>query len=197
MKTHVNLFEQSLLPVAEQWSLPQLSLLLGGCAAVLLLLFGSISYQQQQVNSRLQQSQQQLTQQLQQQEQFQQLLQQRTASTELLAAQSALQARIQRTERIMQLLQQQQQLQVRFSEVLAHLEIADVPELWLSDFKLQQQRSSFTGYALRSAEVPGWLSRLAQHPYFKGQSFQRLKLEHTDDAGLLLFQVEAQPGSAL
>ncbi|SEB00347.1 hypothetical protein [Alkalimonas amylolytica] len=195
MKTQVNLFDPSLLPVAEQWSLPQLSLLLGSCGVVLLLLFGSISYQQQQINSRLQQAQQQLTQQLQQQEQFQQLLQQRTASTELLQTQAALQARIQRTERINLLLQQQQQPQVHFSEVMVHLQTADAPELWLSEFQLKQQRSNFTGYALRSAEVPGWLSRLALHPYFKGQRFQRLTLEHTDDAGLLLFQVEGKPGS--
>lgn len=193
MKTQVNLFDQSLLPVAEQWSLLQLSRILCSCAVVLVLIWGGISYQQQQVSSQLQQAQQQLTQQQQQQEQFQQLLQQRTASTELLQTQTALQERIQRVERLNQLLQQQQQQQVRFSEVMMHLQTADVAELWLSEFQLQQRRSNFTGYVLRSAEVPGWLSRLAVHPYFKGQSFQRLTLEHTDDAGLLLFQVEAKP----
>lgn len=197
MKTHVNLFDKALLPVAEQWSLQQLSLLLCASAVVLLLLWGGLSYQQQQVQNHLQQVQQQLMQQQQQQEQFQQLLQQRTASTELLQTQSTLQARIQRVERLNLLVQQQQQPQVRFSEVMAHLQAADLPGVWLSEFQLQQQHSNFTGYALSSAEVPGWLSRLALHPYFQGQRFQRLMLEHTDDVGLLLFQVEAKPGSSL
>ncbi|MEE2000714.1 hypothetical protein QWY20_04560 [Alkalimonas sp. MEB108] len=195
MKTQVNLFEPSLLPVAEQWSLPQLSVLLCGCAAALVLLWGGLSYQQKQLDTRLQQAQLQLTQQLQQQEQFQQLLQQRTASNELLQTQSRLQMRIQRIERIDLLLQQQTQPQVRYSEVLTHLITADAPELWLSDFQLQQQRSSFSGYTLRSAEVPRWLSRLAVHPYFRGQSFQRLTMDHADEDGLLLFRVDALPGS--
>lgn len=195
LKTSINLFDPTLLPSPELWSLRLLLQWLLLLAVAFLLIFGVLSYQQQQVQTQLGQQQQKLQQQLQQQEQFQQLLQQRAPDPDLLKQQERLQARIQRAQRLNELVQQHQQPQVLFSDVLTHLQGIDAPELWLKEFRLQQAQSSFHGYSTRSAEVPAWLARLSDLPYFQGQRFQGLQIKQHPDVDVLQFQVEARPGS--
>lgn len=197
MKTQVNLFDAALLPVTERWSLSQLLFTLGITVLLLSLVWGGMIFQQRQINQDVHSIQRQLQQQALHQEQFTQLLQQRAPSAELTRKQALLQARLHRSQRLNELLlQQQQQQQVHYSQVLTHLAKVDVPELWLTEFTLHQNHSSFRGYSLRSAAVPGWLRRLAELPYFEGQGFQSLTMQQADESGLLLFQVQSLPGSA-
>ncbi|MDP4537771.1 PilN domain-containing protein [Alkalimonas collagenimarina] len=198
MKTQVNLFDRHLLPITQPYNFQRLSLILLGCIVLLVIVSAVIFMQQHQLTTRLKQAEQQLLQEQNELSQFQQLLTQRAPSTELLRQQERLKKDVERHQRLLRLLSaKQSEPQRSFSAVMLHLSEVNAPELWLTEFRLQQRRSEFYGETIQPASVPEWMSRLSDSPYFQGQRFQGLTLQQTDGNEALSFHVVARPGDTL
>lgn len=198
MKTQVNLFDTQLLPVSEPYNLQRLSLILVILVVAIITVLAAIFAQQHQISTELKQAEQQLKQEQHQLAQFQQLLSQRAPSTELLRQQEKLQLDVERHQRLLRLLEAKQtEPELVFSQVMSHLSAVDAPQLWLTEFRLEQQRSEFFGQTNQSSAVPDWMSRLGGLPYFQGQRFQGLTMQHHELNEVLSFHVVASSGEAL
>lgn len=198
MKTQVNLFDRQLLPITQPYNFQRLSLILLGCIVLLVAVSAVLFIQQHQVTTRLKQAEQQLLQAQNELSQYQQLLTQRAPSTELLRQQGRLKNDVERHQRLLRLLSaKQSEPQRSFSNVMLHLSEVDAPQLWLTEFRLQQQRSEFFGQTIQPSSVPEWMSRLSDSSYFQGQRFQGLTLQQTEGNEALSFHVVARPGEPL
>ncbi|MCH8537454.1 MAG: PilN domain-containing protein [Alkalimonas sp.] len=198
MKTQVNLFDTQLLPVSEPYNLQRLSLILVALLLVIFAVLAVIYTQQYQLSTEFKQAEQQLKQEQNQLTQFQQLLSQRAPSTDLLRQQEKLQLGVERHQRLISLLKAKQtEPELTFSQVMSHLTDVDAPQLWLTEFRLQQRRSEFFGQTNQSSAVPDWMSRLGGLPYFQGQRFQGLTMQQHESNEVLSFHVVASPGEAL
>jgi hypothetical protein len=195
MKQQVNLYQPLLYPVRQQLGLTQLAL--SWLVLVLVLLAGAFWLQQQL--SDQQQQLAALAQQLDNQQQeislYQDALVKRQPSPVLLTQlQQAERAVLQKQQLLVYLSAQQQQASLQFSPVLQHLLTIDRPELWLTQFTLQQQHSSFNGIALRPDSVPLWLEDLRQLDYFRGQRFSKMNMQQVPERKAVNFALLAQQG---
>lgn len=191
---HVNLFNKQLLPIIEPYGFQRFYILLSVVVLLILIAVSALYVQTHQVSVGLKQLETQLVQEQNQLSQFQQLLSQRSPSSDLVRQQDNLHQGVERHQRLLRLLESKQnQPQRSFSRVMLHLTDIDVPELWLSEFRLQQHRSEFFGLTTQPSSVPDWMSRLGLLPYFSGQRFQGLTLEQTENSEFISFHVMSSP----
>jgi Tfp pilus assembly protein PilN len=197
MKQQVNLYQPILYPVRQQLGLQQLVV---AWLLVLLLLLAGWFWLQLQQNGQQQQLtllQQQLALQQQELSLYQDaLLQRQPAAALVTQLQLEERAVLQKQQLLSYLSVQQQQASLFYSPVLQHLHTIDRPELWLTQFTLQQQHSSFSGIALRPDKVPLWLEDLRQLGYFHGQSFSQVNMQQVPEHKAVNFQLVAQQGIA-
>lgn len=194
MKQHVNLYSAQLTPQREPLSLKRLLQLELTIIVLLVVVFVVIWQGQQQQQQQLRQAQHELQQQQQQLELFQQAVMQRSALPQVVAERDAVQLQLQHQQALQAYLvqQQQQRRSVRYSEVLRHLDEVNVPQLWLTAFRLTMQQASLDGLTTEPAAVPRWLQSLQQYDYFKGQKFNQLGLEQTEHQQITRFSLQAQ-----
>ena len=140
----------------------------------------------------------QLQQQLQQTDLYQQALAQRKPDEALVKQhQQAEYAVAQKQQLLNYLAEQQHQASQFYSPVLQHLQQVDLPELWLTNFTLQQASSSFSGVTLQPASITLWLEGLQQLSYFKGQRFSQVSMTQIPDTTAVSFVLMAQKGETL
>ena len=80
--------------------------------------------------------------------------------------------------------------------ILQHLQQIDIEDLWLQNFVLRQQHSSFSGITLKPASVTQWLDSLRRFGYFRGQRFSQVSLTQVEGATAVGFELIAQQGDA-
>jgi HAMP domain-containing protein len=198
MTQQVNLYQPLLYPVTDRLSLRRVLsawLLLVG---LLLSVWFWLQYQQQQLAAQLAAQQQQLDVQQQEVLLYQQALEQRRPSAELIKQYEQVQHRVRQKQQLLgYLAQQQQQAGQLYSPVFAHLLQIDRQELWLTAFSLQQQHSSFSGISLQPDKVPLWLEDLRRLSYFKGQRFSEVNMLQVPQQSAVTFQLVAQQGAGL
>lgn len=198
IKQQVNLYQPRLHPVRERLSLQRL---VGSAAAITgLVVLGwlLLSQQQQQAAAALAETELQLQQQLQQTDLYQQALAQRKPDEALVKQhQQAEYAVAQKQQLLNYLAEQQHQASQFYSPVLQHLQQVDLPELWLTNFTLQQASSSFSGVTLQPASITVWLEGLQQFGYFKGQRFSQVSMTQVPDTTAVSFVLMAQKGETL
>jgi glutamate synthase domain-containing protein 2 len=164
---------------------------------VLMLFAGGmvLQYQKQQSAQQLAIQQQQLVTQQQEVELYQQALTQRQPSADLVKQYQTAERSVQQKQQLLSYLAvQQQQASQFYSPVLAHLQKIDMPTLWLTQFTLQQQQSSFDGITMRPDSVPLWLEDLRQLAYFRGQRFSQVNMQQVPDRKAVTFALVAQQG---
>lgn len=197
MKQQVNLYQPILYPVRQQLGLRQLVVAWLLLSLLLLACWFWLQLQQLAQQQQLTLLQHNLT--LQQQELglYQDALVQRQPSAALVAQlQQEERALLQKQQLLSYLSVQQQQASLFYSPVLQHLQNIDRAELWLTQFTLQQQHSSFSGIALRPDKVPLWLEDLRQLGYFHGQRFSQVNMQQVPQRQAVQFELVAQQGVA-
>ncbi|WP_333608369.1 PilN domain-containing protein [Arsukibacterium sp.] len=194
MKQQVNLYSAQLTPQHEPLSLKRLLQLEIVIVTLLVIVFAVLWQSQQQQQQQLRLAQQELQQQQQQLQLFQQAVLQRSPLPQVVAERDSLQLQLQQQQALQTYLAQQQQQQrtVRYSVVLQHFDEANVPQLWLTRFRLNLQQASLEGMTTEPAAVPRWLQSLRQFDYFKGQKFNQLALEQSEHQQVTRFILQAQ-----
>lgn len=196
MKQQVNLYQHRLWPIRRPLALRRLMLSWIVLVSVLSLTAWLLQQHNQQRVTDLERQQQQLDQQLAQVALFQQALTQRQASAGLQKQLQLLEQSVQQKQQLLNYLSQQQQLASQlYSPVLQHLQQIDRPELWLTQFQLTQQHSSFSGVTLKPQSVPQWLEQLRELSYFRGQRFRQVQMQQLDDNSAISFELVAEQGA--
>lgn len=178
MKQRINLYQPSLQPVPQLYALA--GLLRAGLVVIALLAAGAgmlqfqLQQQQQQhdkITLAVQQKSEELT-------NLQQALDNRQPEQALLRQAEQLNLEISQKQRLLQYLHADQQaLRPQFAAVMQHLSKQDLPQFWLRSFRLGKQGIEFDGVTRDAAQVPRWLQRLGQSPYFSGQHFSSVGLQ--------------------
>lgn len=193
MKQQVNLYSAQLKPQHEPLSLKRLLQLELVIITLLVLVFAIFWQSKQQQQQQLRLAQQELQQQQQQLQLFQQAVLQRNPLPQVVAERDSLQLQLQQQQALQTYLaEQQQQRAIRYSEVLQHFNEANVPQLWLTRFRLKLQQASLEGMTTEPAAVPRWLQSLQKYDYFKGQTFNQLGLEQSEHQQVTRFSLQAQ-----
>ncbi|MBZ9613819.1 type II secretion system protein GspL [Rheinheimera maricola] len=195
LKQHVNLYQPLLHPVRERLSLQRLAVALTSLVAVVAVSGLLLLQQHSQAATALANTQLNLTQQLEQITLYQQALSQRKADDGLIRQYQQAERAVAHKQQLLDYLSvQQQQASQVYSPVLQHLQQIDIDDLWLQNFALRQQHSSFSGITLKPASVTLWLESLRQLGYFRGQRFSQVSLTQVEGETAVGFELIAQQG---
>lgn len=190
MKLRVNLFTAALLPPKQILPLRLLVQSILGIAVLSALLTAGLWTLQQQQQQQIQLLSTQQQQQQAQAELMQQALLQRQPDSQLQQQLQLAQQAVQRKQALVQFLQQQQH-STTFSPVLTHLLAIDRPELWLEQFMLRPDSSSWQGLTQQPRSVAIWLQQLASQPQLQGQQFQQIEFQQQEGSSLVQFKLQS------
>ena len=196
IKQRVNLYQPVLFVQRQRLTLARLMLAWLALIAVVIALFMILQQQQRQQSALVEEQQRQLQTVQQEISLYQQALAQRQPSPALQKQHQLLQHSVLQKQNLLSYLSgQQQQRSLFYSPVLQHLQQINRSELWLTEFSLQQQHSSFAGIALKPEAVPLWLADLRRLEYFRGQRFSQISMQQVVDKQAVSFALTAQQGA--
>ena len=195
IKQRVNLYQPVLYVQRQRLTLARLMLVWLALIAVVTAVLLILQQQQRQQSAIVEEQQRQLQTVQQEISLYQQALAQRQPSPALQKQHQLLQHSVLQKQNLLSYLSgQQQQRSLFYSPVLQHLQQINRSELWLTEFSLQQQHSSFAGIALKPEAVPLWLADLRRLEYFRGQRFSQISLQQVVDKQAVSFVLTAQQG---
>lgn len=193
MKQSINLYQPILFPVKHTYTLSRLLLALTGLIVLTVVVWGGLSFKLTAIQQKIVTEEQRVGQQQQSVDVYQQVIQQRKPDAAVVKRFEQAKAEVVKLQQLQQYLTQRQQQSGQFySPVLQHLDVINLPSLWLTSFQLQQDRTEFAGIALQPVNVTIWLEQLRQLDYFKGQHFSQMTLAQIPDETAVSFVLKAQ-----
>ena len=193
MKSTVNLYQSSLKPTVEIFTLVQLlkttavvMVCVASAVSVVSVQTASVKQTQQQLALELQTATNELT-------VFQQTLAERKPDMVLEQRLAQLQTSNSQKQSLLQYLQADSLKPVPdYFGAMRHLENIDTRGLWLNQFTLSPQQMEFHGMTREGKLVATWLQQLGNDPFFQGKSFETMQLKPAD-RGVLSFVITADP----
>ncbi|QIZ77925.1 PilN domain-containing protein [Ferrimonas lipolytica] len=193
MKTRINLYSATMLPVKPRLTLP---LVLGASLLLLVLMLLLGVYHNWQLQ-QLQQQQQQLT--LQKQAltadvaQYSAELAKLTPSLQLQADVAQAQSKLQGLQQIQSLLEHDKFLiEPGFSNLMQDLSKAADKQVWLQEFAVSSGHMRLAGLAQRAAAVPAWIDKLGSQESLRGRALSNLTI-NGEEGGPVKFEASHQP----
>ena len=178
MKQRINLYQPSLHPIPQVYALAGLLravvIVLIALSAVAATLQFQLQQQQEQrlmMAAAVQKKSEELA-------NLQLALDSRQPEKNLQVQVEQLSVEIGQKQQLLQYLTADQQAsRPHYAAVMQQLSEQDLPQFWLRSFRFGVEGIEFDGVARDAAQVPQWLRRLGQHPYFSGQHFSSVDLK--------------------
>jgi Tfp pilus assembly protein PilN len=177
MKNRLNLYSDKYAPTFSLLSLNSLSaaivfsIVLFAIASALLAWRSSyLDSQVSQLRSRVNNLQSEI-------DNAQQLLANRQPDQQLVDAIENQKLELSQRQKLLQELSMREKTKNnRFSQVLADLDKADMPTVWLTTIHMSNEKIQLEGFGTRADAMPSWLANLSETSSFSGTDFQQASM---------------------